>query len=73
MRLPHILNVRVAHIRPHGYNNLREWMADEENLYIGRAGVVFVEGRRFPPEASTPTLFASGSTGGSPCRNTGIT
>ena len=28
------------------------WMADENNVYIGRAGVVFVEGSRFPKTTS---------------------
>lgn len=46
-----VVNVRVKNIRPK-FDNLKEWMQDADNVYIGRAGVVFVEGRRFPPEQS---------------------
>ena len=46
-----VVNVKVAHIRPR-YKNLQEWMADPNNLYIGRRGVVFIEKVRFPPTNS---------------------
>lgn len=46
-----VVNVRVAHIRPR-YKDLREWMEDPNNVYIGRGGVVFIDGVRFPPEDS---------------------
>jgi len=36
-----VVNVKVAHIRPK-YNNLKEWMEDKNNIYVGRRGVVFV-------------------------------
>ena len=36
-----VVNVKVGHIRPK-YENLKEWMSDPDNVYIGRAGVVFV-------------------------------
>lgn len=36
-----LYNVRVNHIRPH-YKDLKEWMANPENVYIGRKGIVFV-------------------------------
>lgn len=42
-----VVNVRVAHIRPE-YQNLKEWMADENNVYIGRGGVLILDGKRFP-------------------------
>jgi len=46
------VNVKVAHIRPR-YKNLAEWTADtSKNVYIGRRGVVFVDGKRFPPADS---------------------
>lgn len=49
------VNVKVKHIRPQ-YSNLKEWMADENNVYIGRRGVVFIKidgvNKRFPPRAS---------------------
>ena len=50
-----VVNVKVAHIRPQ-YNNLQEWMADPNNVYIGRAGIVFIAvgdaKERFPKKAS---------------------
>jgi hypothetical protein len=47
-----IKNVRVANIRKEGYKNLKEWMADPNNVYIGRRGVVFIDGKRYPEESS---------------------
>ncbi|KAF9158835.1 hypothetical protein DFQ26_007194 [Actinomortierella ambigua] len=47
-----VVNVKVAHIRP-AYANLKAWMNDtNKNMYIGRKGVVFVDGARFPKEDS---------------------
>ena len=46
-----VVNVKVAFIRPK-YANLREWCEDPENVYIGRAGIVFIDGKRYPPVAS---------------------
>lgn len=34
------------------YDNLKEWVGFEENVYIARQGVVFVDNSRFPPKAS---------------------
>lgn len=46
------VNVKVKFIRPK-YKNLSDWVADsEKNVYIGRGGVVFVDGKRFPPRNS---------------------
>ena len=42
-----VVNVKVAQIRPQ-YENLREWMRDGGNVYIGRRGVVFIDGTRYP-------------------------
>lgn len=39
-----VVNVKVANIRPR-YNNLAEWMADENNVYIGRKGIVFINSK----------------------------
>ena len=47
-----VVNVKVKFIRPQ-YENLREWMEDENNVYIGRGGVVFIDKVRFPKKAST--------------------
>lgn len=50
-----VVNVSVKHIRPK-YQNLKEWCEDENNVYIGRKGIVFVtiEGRkeRYPKKDS---------------------
>ena len=46
-----VVNVKVAHIRPF-YDDLREWMKDPNNVYIGRAGIVFIDGKRFPSQPS---------------------
>ena len=44
---PKVVNVKVKHIRPK-YQNLREWSNATDNLYIGRSGVVFIDGARYP-------------------------
>lgn len=46
-----VVNVKVLYIRPK-YNNLKEWCNDDENVYIGRRGVVFIDGVRYPPQDS---------------------
>lgn len=46
-----VVNVKVQFIRPR-YKNLEDWMSDPNNIYIGRQGVVFIDGKRFPPEKS---------------------
>lgn len=45
-------NVKVKFIRPKGYNNLKEWCDNENNAYIGRSGIVFVNKERFPKKNS---------------------
>ncbi len=45
------VNIKVKYIRPE-YNNLKEWMEDPNNVYIGRRGIVFIDGERFPKENS---------------------
>jgi hypothetical protein len=50
-----VVNVKVANIRPK-YKNLREWCEDSNNVYVGRAGVVFIDGKRYP---SKPSPFAN--------------
>ncbi len=46
-----VVNVKVAYIRPK-YNNLEEWCSDKNNVYIGRGGVVFIDGSRYPTKSS---------------------
>lgn len=48
-----VVNVRVSNIRDRdGYQNLKEWCEDENNIYIGRKGVVFIDKQRYPKEDS---------------------
>ena len=43
-----VVNVKVANLRPK-YSNLKDWIENkEENYYIGRKGIVFVDKERFP-------------------------
>ena len=46
-----VVNCKVKYIRPK-YNNLMEWMNDENNVYIGRKGIVFINDKRFPEYSS---------------------
>lgn len=46
-----VVCVKVKNIRPK-YDNLKEWMRDKNNVYIGRRGIVFVDGERFPKKDS---------------------
>jgi hypothetical protein len=46
-----VVNVKVNHIRPN-YRNLKEWMNDSSNVYICRAGIVFIDKQRYPKESS---------------------
>ena len=51
-----VVNVKVGHIRPE-YDNLKEWMEDPKNVYVGRKGIVFItmeDGKkeRFPKNDS---------------------
>lgn len=46
-----VVCVKVNQIRPQ-YQNLKEWMNDPLNVYIGRRGIVFIDNVRFPKEDS---------------------
>ena len=50
-----IVNVKVQHIRPM-HINLKQWMEDENNVYIGRGGIIFIDGKRFPKK---PSIWAN--------------
>jgi len=50
-----VVNVKVNYIRPK-YNNLKEWMNDSNNIYIGRSGIVFIDGERYP---KTNSIFCN--------------
>jgi hypothetical protein len=53
-----VICVKVDSIRKKGFQNLREWMKNENNVYIGRKGVILLEPegggtkRRFPEQDS---------------------
>ena len=51
MMMTAVVSVKVKHIRP-VYANLKEWMADPQNVYIGRGRIVFIDGERYPPDDS---------------------
>ncbi len=46
-----VVNCKVAFLRPR-YQNLQEWINDPNNVYVGRAGIVFIENQRFPKQGS---------------------
>lgn len=53
---PNVVNVKVKYIRPK-YNNLKEWMNDPDNVYIGRKGILLLPDEkgnklRYPPQDS---------------------
>jgi len=50
-RTTQVVNVKVAFIRPK-YADLKEWSEDNNNIYIGRQGPVFINKKRFPSTAS---------------------
>jgi hypothetical protein len=50
-----IVNCKVKYLRPK-YENVKKWCEDENNVYIGRGGVVFIEKERYPKKSS---IFAN--------------
>ena len=58
-----VVNVRVKHIRPQ-YQDLKSWMADPQNEYIGRGGVLIIDKARFPlRDSPLANPFKSGRDG----------
>ena len=52
-----VINVKNIYLKQIGYNNLKEFCEDTDNIYIGRAGIVFVttsdnKKERFPKQSS---------------------
>jgi len=43
--------VKVKFLRPE-YQNLKQWCEDPANVYIGRKGIVFIDGERYPKKDS---------------------
>lgn len=46
-----VVCVKVKDIRPK-YENLKEWIEDDNNIYIARKGIVFINGERYPKKDS---------------------
>ena len=58
-----VVNCKVKYIRPR-YSNLKEWIEDENNYYIGRRGIVFINKIRYPQKDSPfCNPFKIGNTG----------
>lgn len=47
MKKAKVSNVKINNIKPI-YKNLKEWIDDPNNVYIGRGRIVFIDGKRFP-------------------------
>jgi hypothetical protein len=46
-----VCNCKVKYIRPQ-YKDLKECLEDENNVYIGRKGIIFIDGKRYPSHNS---------------------
>jgi len=42
-----VISCKVYHLRP-GYHTIIEWLQHPDHVYIGRKGIVFIKGERFP-------------------------
>jgi hypothetical protein len=54
INIPNVVNVKVKYLRsstPY-YDNLKEWIADCNNEYVGRRGILIINSRRYPEESS---------------------
>ena len=43
--IPKLVNVKKAHLNKNGYTNIREWMSDSNNVYIGRKMRIFIHNK----------------------------
>lgn len=39
--------IKVANLRKLGYESLREWLDDPDNIYVGRGGRIFIDKKIF--------------------------
>lgn len=53
-----IVNCKVKYIRPK-YSNLKAWMEDENNVYIGRAGIVFIKNEKTGNKERFPKISSN--------------
>lgn len=51
MKNTKVVCVKVKEIRPL-FDNLKDWSENSSNVYIGRKGIVFVNGERYPKKDS---------------------
>ena len=51
LKKTYVCNCKVKYIRP-VYDNLKDCLEDEENIYIGRKGVVIIDKNRYPKKDS---------------------
>lgn len=47
-----VICVKINNLRQLGYGNLKDWMDNPNNVYIGRKGIVFINGERYPKSDS---------------------
>lgn len=47
-----VKNSKVKYIRKENYNNLKEVCEDCKNVYIGRRGIIILDGKRYPENSS---------------------
>ena len=50
-----VCNVKVSFIRPKGFDNLKLWCEDDNNVYIGRRGIVFIKNEESGGKERYPT------------------
>lgn len=39
--------IKVSNLRKEGYENFKKWLKDDNNVYVGRAGRIFIKKRFF--------------------------
>ena len=46
-----VVNCKVKYIRPK-YSDLKHWMSNPDNVYIGRSKILVIDGERYPKTSS---------------------
>eukprot|EP01083_Nonionella_stella_P025610 70538_1 len=49
--MPELVNLKVAELRKRGYNDISEWLADPQHLYIGRKMRIFIHTKQRSKDA----------------------
>ena len=63
--------VKVNNLRKLGYESLKEWIADEKNLYVGRRGRIFITSESDFPFGKKEIFHYKGSRWQNPYKVTG--